>query len=72
MANMMMPPGRGNAPPKALMQLLATLMLNHRLRGGGPRGPAMPSMPMNQNRMADLARMRLSMGGRGGPQGPGY
>lgn len=66
---MAMMQGGGQAPPKALMALLATLMLNQRLRQGGGRNPQMPMPPMQGNRMADLARMRLEMGGRGGPQG---
>jgi hypothetical protein len=67
---MQMPQGRGgngSAPPKALMALLATLMLNQRLRqrSSGPQMP-MPQQGMDQGRMADLARMRLGMGNGGG------
>lgn len=66
-----LPPGRPNngngngIPPKHLMTMLATLMLNKRLQQGGPRQPVPPQDDMRGmagHRMADLARMQLMMG----------
>lgn len=60
------PPRRSGIPPKHLMTMLATLMLNKRLQ---QRAPTTQPTPLSQpgmqepgNRMADLARMQLTMG----------
>lgn len=68
----MMPPPQQGQTPKQLMQLLATLMLNSRLRQHRPAPRMAPPPQMNQggDRMAQLARMSLNMDGRQGP--PSY
>lgn len=68
----MMGPPQG-MPPKQLMQMLATLMLNKRLQqnGGPPPGPPMDPMSMQmpdqmppqdgpQGKMAQLAQMLMA------------
>lgn len=57
-------------PPKHLMTILATLMLNKRLqqRRAQTVDPMMQQQASPQgNRMAELARMQLNMGSRQGP-----
>lgn len=72
-----MGPQAGSRPPKHLMTMLATLMLNQRLQQRGGSAPINPGMqppgmraPVApaQNRMAELARMQLNSGGGQRPQ----
>lgn len=59
-----------NSPPRQLLSLLATLILNRRLRQGGMNQPPQVGLPnAGQGRMADLARMQMNMQGR---RPPGY
>lgn len=62
--------GPQGTPPQ-LMAMLATLMLNKKLRSGGmnqpprignPQPPIMVGRLPNQNRMSDLAKMQLEAG----------
>lgn len=49
-------------PPKHLMTLLASLMLNRRLQQRPPISMAPPVPTADGNRMAELARMQLGLG----------
>ena len=58
----MMPGMGGQKPPKELMSMLATLMLNSRLQQGGQKSrPPRPQMSMGQGRMSELANMQLGL-----------
>jgi len=64
-----MPQQQGGGPPKQLMQLLATLMLNNRLRQKSqPRVPHPNTLQGPAGaRMQELARMQMTMGGQRQP-----
>lgn len=60
-----------NSPPRQLLSLLATLILNRRLQQGGMNRPPQLGAPnAGQGRMADLARMQMNM--QQGRRPPGY